>query len=106
MIGRILMSMSMLKHYRHSLVYRLIFSLTILMLLSTVAWIAVTIYLPNELPITMAAVNFLIGFALMVWLVLVCGLPIRCFLVVKLLALYLIMLLRLHLLLQDLGLSP
>jgi len=41
------------------------------MLLSTVAWIAVTIYLPNELPITMAAVNFLIGFALMVWLVLV-----------------------------------
>jgi len=61
----------MLKHYRHSLVYRLIFSLTILMLLSTVAWIAVTIYLPNELPITMAAVNFLIGFALMVWLVLV-----------------------------------
>ena len=65
------MSMSMLKHYRHSLVYRLIFSLTILMLLSTVAWIAVTIYLPNELPITMAAVNFLIGFALMVWLVLV-----------------------------------
>jgi len=60
----------MLKHYRHSLVNKLIFSLTILMLLSATAWIAVTIHLPNELPITMAAIHFLIAFVVMVWLVL------------------------------------
>ena len=64
------MSMSLFKRWRHSLVYKLIFSLTILMLLSTTAWMAVTIYPPKGLPFAMAGVNFLIAFAVMVWLVL------------------------------------
>ena len=64
------MSMSLLKYYRHSLIYKLIFSLTLLMLLSATAWMAVTRYLPKELPFAAAVIHFLIGSALMVWLVL------------------------------------
>ena len=63
--------MSMLKRYRPSLVFKLIFFLGMLLLLSTVAWMAVTLQFQNKLPLALAASNFLIVFALMAWLVLV-----------------------------------
>ena len=65
------MNMSMLKIYRPSLVYKLIFFLGMLLLLSTVAWMAVTLQFQNKLPLALAASHFLIVFASMVWLVLV-----------------------------------
>ncbi len=65
------MSMSLLKYYRHSLVYKLIFSLTMLMLLSATAWMAVARYLPEELPFAVAVILFLIGFCGIVVLVFV-----------------------------------
>jgi len=65
-----IMSMLFVKRWRHSLVHKLIFSLTILMLLSTTAWMVVTIYPPKGLPLAMIAIHFLIAFAVMVWLVL------------------------------------
>jgi histidine kinase len=69
--------------YRHSLVYRLVFSLGSLLLVSVLIWLVVTIYFQKALtvdghlftdvkfPLALAASNFLVGIALMVWFVLV-----------------------------------
>ncbi|HIJ57418.1 MAG TPA: PAS domain S-box protein, partial [Deltaproteobacteria bacterium] len=59
----------MLKHYRYSLINKLIFSLTLLMLLSATAWMGVARYLPEEPSSAVAAIHFLIVSAVMVWLV-------------------------------------
>jgi len=67
---------------RHSNVYRLIFFLGVLFLLSTVVWVVAALQFQKSLnaeslialnvrfPLAVAVFNFLIGFALMAWLVL------------------------------------
>ena len=72
----------MLKHYRHSTVYKLIFFLGMLLLFSTLVWLVAALLFQMSLnaeslialnvrfPLAVAVSNFLIGFALMAWLIL------------------------------------
>ena len=60
----------MLEYYRNSLVYKLIFSLAILMLLSITAAIVGAGSQMKGLPLTLAGLTYLMAFAVMVWLVL------------------------------------
>ena len=64
------MNMSLVKQYRHSFIYKLIFALTVLLLLSAAVWMAIIHHLSKELPFTVAMIHVLIGSAVMVWLVL------------------------------------
>ncbi len=76
------MNISTLKYYRHSLVYKLIFALSMVLLFSALVWMIGTIQLqkalifenfasPNlKIPFVLAVSTFIIGVVLMFWLVL------------------------------------
>ncbi len=63
--------MSTLKQFRHSLVLKIILTQGVLLFLSLSAWMVITGVYPKA-PITLAlgALNFLITFALLIWVVL------------------------------------
>ena len=63
------MNISILKYFRQSLVYRLIFSLGMVLLSSTLAWMVVTLYFrktPAEIPVAFASFILLAGLALII----------------------------------------